>query len=263
MEKKLAINTSKQRALELYDKEDTLKHFKSEFSLPDGYTYFSAHQLGPLSRRVKHATLEKLEEWQAHANAAWRINKWLDLEDSVVDKLSKMLHVDPQDVGFAHTLTVGMHCLLATFYKPDSHRKRIVMLKSEFNSDIIASESWIENYGLRKDCLILVDTCDKDPTVAIKNIIKVIEEHKDSISIVSMSLVSSHFCHYYDVAQLRSICNKYGIKIFLDLAHSLGCVPINLTELDVDAAVMSTSKFLNSGPGSYGGLYINPRHRGV
>jgi kynureninase len=78
-----------------------------------------------------------------------------------------------------------------------------------------------------------------------------------------MSLVSSHFCHYYDVKRLVEPCKKYQIKLFLDLAHSLGSVPINLTELGVDAAVMSSSKFLNTGPGSYGGLYVHPKYRAV
>ncbi len=137
------------------------------------------------------------------------------------------------------------------------------MLKSEFNSDVIAAESWIEQHGMDPRSLVLVDTSDKDPNVAIEHILKEIEEYQDTISIISMSLVSSHFCHYYDVKRLREPCDKYQIKIFIDLAHSLGCVPINLTELGVDAAVMSTSKFLNTGLGSYGGLYIHPKYRHV
>jgi kynureninase len=138
------------------------------------------------------------------------------------------------------------------------------MLKSEFNSDIIATESWIENYGFDvKESLILVEVSDSDPQVAIDNIAKEIAKHGDSIALVSLSLVSSHFSHYYDVKQLRGACNKHNIKIFIDLAHALGSVPLHLNELDVDAAVFSTAKFLNSGPGSIGGLYINPRHKGV
>ncbi len=80
---------------------------------------------------------------------------------------------------------------------------------------------------------------------------------------VSLSLVSSHFSHYYDVKHLRALCDKHDIKIFIDLAHALGSVPVHLYDLEVDAAVMSTSKFLNSGPGSIGGIYIHPRHKGV
>ena len=93
--------------------------------------------------------------------------------------------------------------------------------------------------------------------------IKIIEEHRDSISLVSLSLMSSHYSHYYDVKRIGDVCRKYGILIFIDLAHSLGVIPINIESLNVDGAVMSSSKFLCSGPGSLGGLYINPRHRGV
>jgi len=78
-----------------------------------------------------------------------------------------------------------------------------------------------------------------------------------------MSLVSSHFSHYYDLSQIIKACNKYNVLLFLDLAHALGCVPINITELMVDAAYLSSSKYMNSGPGCVGGIYINKKHRGV
>lgn len=164
-------------------------------------------------------------------------------------------------MGITASLTAGMHSLLATFYKPDGKRNKIIMLASEFTSDILAAESWTDNYKTSPP--ILAEVSDRDPSIAVDNIIKIIEEHQDSVSIVAMSLVSSHFSHYYDVTRIREPCKKYGILLFIDLAHSLGCVPINITELDVDAVYLSSSKYLNSGPGCVGGIYINPRHRNV
>ena len=78
-----------------------------------------------------------------------------------------------------------------------------------------------------------------------------------------MSLVSSHFSHYYDLTRIRESCKKYNVLLFLDLAHALGAVPINIAELDVDAAYLSSSKYMSSGPGCIGGLYLNPKHRSV
>jgi kynureninase len=174
------------------------------------------------------------------------------------------MKVDRSDVGIAASLTNGMHSLLATFYRPDVKRNKIIMLKSEFTSDILAAESWLDLYGLNHEqSLLLVDVSDKDPEVAVNNILSLIEQHKDSISVVALSLMSSHFSHYYDVAKIRQAAKKYGILTFVDLAHSLGCVPINLTELDIDAAYLSSSKYMNSGPGCVGGIYINPRFKGV
>jgi kynureninase len=112
------------------------------------------------------------------------------------------LHANKQDVGIALSLTSGMHSLLATLYKPNSKRFKIIMLESEFNSDIIAAESWLE-INQAKEGLLLAKISDKDPQVALNNIIKLIEEHQDSVSVVAMSLVSSHFSHYYDINQIR------------------------------------------------------------
>ena len=137
------------------------------------------------------------------------------------------------------------------------------MLSSEFTSDILVSQSWIEQHQLDPNSLLLAEVSDRDPSVATSNIVKLIEENQQSVAIVAISLVSSHFSHYYELDDIRSACKKNGILLFIDLAHSLGCVPINITELDVDAAYMSSSKYMNSGPGCVGAIYINPRHRGI
>ena len=81
-------DTSKDKALTLFTSQDLLKKLKSEFYLPEGYLYFSAHQLGPMSKRVKAAMFTYMDSWQLHANGGWNKDKWLDLEDSVVDKLA-------------------------------------------------------------------------------------------------------------------------------------------------------------------------------
>lgn len=130
------------------------------------------------------------------------MGNWLKYEDTVVEKLGKVLGVDPQDVGISASLTIGMHSLLSTFYKPDGKRNKIILFESEFTSDIIAAESWIDIFRLERKSLLLSKVSDKEPDVAIDNILKLIDEHKDSISIIAISLVSSHFSHYYDVKRL-------------------------------------------------------------
>ena len=96
--------------------------------------------------------LREIDHWEQNANGGWRVGKWLDLEDSVQDKLAKVLQCDPQDVGISASLTIGMHSLLATFYRPVlNKRTKIVMLESEFTSDILAAESWVENYQVSRE----------------------------------------------------------------------------------------------------------------
>ena len=75
--------------------EDDLSKFKQEFFLPTGYLYFSSHQLGPMSKRVKEAMLKYMQDWEMHANAGWRYGKWLDLEDSIANKLAQVVRADP------------------------------------------------------------------------------------------------------------------------------------------------------------------------
>ena len=188
----------------------------------------------------------------------------MSYEDKIAEKLSKVLRCESQDVGIALSLTSGLHSLMATFYKPNEKRFKIIMLESEFNSDIYSCESWLDIHGRKpSDSLLLAKVSDRDPKLAVSNVVKLIEEHGDSVSIVSMSLVSSHFSHYYELDRIREACRKHGVLLFIDLAHALGAVPINITDLDVDCAYLSSSKYMSSGPGCIGGIYINPRHRGV
>jgi len=155
-----------------------------------------------MSKRVKYAMIKVMDEWQTYANGGWRQGKWMDYEDSIAAKLANVLHVDQKDVGIALSLTSGMHSLMATLYKPNSKRFKIIMLESEFNSDIIAAESWLD-INQARDGLLLAKISDKDPQVAVNNVLKLIEEHQESVSLVAMSLVSSHFSHYYDLIQIR------------------------------------------------------------
>jgi len=80
-----------------------------------------------------------MSDWELHANAGWRKGEWMAIEDSVCEKLAQILGADKQDVGITASLTIGLHGLLSTFYKPDNKRNKIVMLVSEFTSDILAS----------------------------------------------------------------------------------------------------------------------------
>jgi kynureninase len=97
-----------------------------------------------MSKRVKKAMHKYMGDWESHANAGWRYGKWLDLEDSISKKLALVLRADAEDVGIAASLSAGMHSLMATFYKPTSTRNKIIMLSSEFTSDILVSESWLD-----------------------------------------------------------------------------------------------------------------------
>ena len=139
-----------------------------------------------------------------------------------------VLRADAEDVGIAASLSAGMHSLMATFYKPTATKNKIIMLSSEFTSDILVSESWLDIHNFDPNALLLAEVSDRNPKVATDNVLKLIEANKQTVSIVAMSLVSSHFSHYYELNEIRSACKKYGIYLFIDLAHALGCVPINI-----------------------------------
>ena len=86
------VDTSKERALQIQDK---LHKYKAEYFVPHGHLYFSAHQLGPMSKRVKYAMIKVMDEWQTYANGGWRYGLWMSYEDKIAEKLAQVLRADP------------------------------------------------------------------------------------------------------------------------------------------------------------------------
>lgn len=132
----------------------------------------------------------------------------MQYEDSIVLKLGKMLNADPQDFAIALSLTSGLHSVLSTFYKPAQTKKTMmIVLESEFTSDIFACESWVDLYApspSHPDYKVLrAKVSDTDPTVAVHSVLELINQHYHKIAIVNLSLVSNHFSHYYEIHEIR------------------------------------------------------------
>jgi len=169
-----------------------------------------------------------MKRWEEEGNAGWRY--WLSYEDAVLSKTAKVLDVSEEEVGLAASQTIALHSLLSSFYKPKkdgpNYRRKILMLTSEFPSDIFAVESWIELYEGSSEDLVLAEGNDIDGDITSDNIVELIEQHREELYIVVISLVSSYFGHYYDIPKVSEACRKYGVILILDLAHCVASVPI-------------------------------------
>jgi len=137
------------------------------------------------------------------------------------------------------------------------------MVSTEFPSDIFAVQSWLEIHGLDSSHLIMVEADLNDPKETGERIEDLIVKRRDEVAIVITSAVNSYLGHFLDIKQLAQQCHDNGILCFVDLAHSLGCVPLQLHDWKVDAAYFCSYKYLNAGPGSYGGIFIHEDHKDI
>ncbi len=160
-----------------------------------------------------------------------------------------------------NTLTVNLHLMMATFYRPDRTRHKILIEDHAFPSDHHAVESQIRWHGLNpQDSLVYVAPEKNQQLLTTEKICTTIEQHADSLALVLLPGVQYYTGQVLDMQTITKTAHRFGITAGFDLAHAAGNIPMQLHDWNVDFAAWCTYKYLNSGPGSLAGCYIHHRH---
>jgi len=252
-------DTSKEYAKKL-DQKDSLSHYKDKFYIPDDTIYMDGNSLGLLSENAEKTTKRVIEEWKEMAINGWNDAEkpWFQYGEYLGDKLASLIGAKKEEVIVANSTTMNIHTLVATFYNPNGKKKKIIMDELNFPSDIYAVKSLLSTLG--KDPvndLILIESRD-NKTINENNIIKAMD--KEEVALILLPSVLFRSGQLLDLELLTKEAHKRDILIGFDLAHSVGIIPHKLTENNIDFAMWCNYKYLNSGPGSSAGLYVNSKH---
>lgn len=243
------------------DAADSLSRFREEFYLPPGRIYLDGNSLGLLSKRAEQAILEALEVWKRYGIDGWTegLAPWFYLEDRVAELVAPLLGIGPDAVVVSSSTTVNIHQTIATFYRPQGRRNKIVADALTFPSDIYALQSQIQLQGYDPAaCLIRVAG---HPATGLLEEEDLIRAMADDVALVFLPSVLYRTGQIIDMKRLTAAAHERGIVIGFDCCHSVGAIPHALDEWDVDFAVWCQYKYLNGGPGAVAGLFINRRHR--
>ena len=162
-----------------------------------------------------------------------------------------------------NSLTVNLHLMMATFYRPTKSRFKVLMEEPAFPSDTYAIKTQLIHHGLDpKDALVLARPRKDEFTVRTDDILDVIEEHADDLAIVMLGAVNFFTGQLVDIENVTAAAKKHGIVVGFDLAHAAGNVPLSLHEWNVDFAVWCSYKYLNAGPGAVAGAFVHVGQRG-
>jgi kynureninase len=160
-----------------------------------------------------------------------------------------------------NSLTVNLHLMMATFYRPTKSRVKIVMEEPAFPSDTYAIKTQIVHHGLDpKDALILARPRKGAFTLQTEDVVDLIEKHADQLAVVMIGAVNFFTGQLFDIAAITKSAQKHGIIAGFDLAHAIGNVPLSLHDWNVDFAVWCSYKYLNAGPGAVAGAFVHERH---
>jgi kynureninase len=160
-----------------------------------------------------------------------------------------------------NSLTVNLHLMMATFYRPTKSRFKILMEEPAFPSDTYAIKTQIVHHGFEpNEALILARPRESEFTVRQEDIEAAIDKHADQLAVVMIGGVNFFTGQLFDIPKITAAAQKRGITVGIDLAHAAGNVPLALHDWNVDFAVWCSYKYLNAGPGAIAGAFVHERH---
>jgi kynureninase len=250
------------------DAEDPLGSFREKFHLPAGKNgepliYFAGNSLGLMPKTVRRIVEQELDDWaalgvDAHLEAE---TPWYSYHENLREPMGRVVGAKPIEVICMNSLTVNIHLMMATFYRPTKSRFKILMEDPAFPSDTYAIKTQIRHHGLdSKEALLLARPSEGEATVRTEDIVALIDKNADSLAVVLLAGVNFFTGQFFDIAAVTAAAQKHGIAVGIDLAHAVGNVPLSMHDWNVDFAVWCSYKYLNSGPGAVAGAFVHERH---
>ena len=254
-------------ALEL-DAKDELKNYRNEFHIPlqkngEEHIYMCGNSLGLQPKRTKEYLNQELEDWatfgvEGHFHAK---KPWMPYHEFLTESYAKIVGAKPTEVVAMNTLTVNLHLMMVSFYRPTEKRHKIIIEGDAFPSDIYAVESQIRHHGLSVETsLIKLRPRDGESAIRTEDIQTIIENEGDEIALIMLGGVNYYTGQVFDFEKITKLAHVKGINVGFDLAHAAGNIKLNLHKWGVDFAVWCSYKYLNSGPGSVAAAFVHEKH---
>jgi kynureninase len=253
------------------DAADPLRHFRARFAVPvrpDGQggdeqvVYLCGNSLGLMPLEAERRVREVLDAWGGLAvdgHFAGR-TPWYRYDEPIEALQAPLVGAAHDEVALGNSLTVDLHLLLASFYRPSGRRTRIVIEGNAFPSDRYAVAAQAAWHGLEPATTVVEVDPDPDGRLPPERFEEVLDRIGDEVALVLLGGVNYLSGELLDLPRIVGAARSAGAVVGLDLAHAIGNVPLRLHDWDVDFAAWCTYKYLNSGPGAVAGWFVHRRH---
>lgn len=250
------------------DRKDPIAGFREKFHLPvdpstgDPLIYFCGNSLGLQPKQTKDYIYEELEDWanlgvEGHTDAR---HPWMPYHEFLTETSAKIVGARPEEVVVMNSLTVNLHLMMVSFYRPTAKRYKILIEYSAFPSDRYAVSSQIKYHGYDPvDALIELKPTDGE-LVTEEHIEEVFRKHGEEIALVLIGGVNYYTGQVYNMKRITELGKEKGCNVGFDLAHAAGNIQLDLHDSGADFAAWCSYKYLNSGPGSLSGVFVHEDH---
>jgi len=266
MTDQIRFEGNKAFALEM-DSKDELRNFRNQYHIPKkegkDAIYFCGNSLGLQPKNAAGLVENEMNRWrdlgvEGHFKGEW---PWTQYHKAVVHAAMDIVGAKEEEIIHMNTLTVNLHLLMASFYKPTKERYLIIMEAGAFPSDQYVVESQVRMHGFDPETSIVeVSPVEGETLISTEQIKEVIRKNGDRTALVLFGGIQYFTGQCLDMAEISKVTHETGAFLGLDLAHAVGNVPLKLHEWGVDFAAWCTYKYLNSGPGAIGGVYIHEKY---
>lgn len=250
------------------DRNDPLGHFRDRFNKPATFNgqpciYLCGNSLGLQPAEANDFVAMEMKKWaemgvEGHVRGKY---PWMPYHEFLTEKMAEVVGGKAGEVVVMNSLTVNLHLLMVSFYRPTSKRYKILIEYHPFPSDRYAVESQAKFHGYDpKDAIIEMQPESGSAYVSMESIERIFEQQGDEIAMVLIGGVNYYSGQYHDIPKITSLAQKHGAIAGFDLAHAAGNVPLQLHEWGVDFAAWCSYKYLNSGPGALSGIFVHERH---
>lgn len=243
------------------DEQDALKIYRDEFYLQPNVIYMDGNSLGLLSKRAEQSLLSLLDSWKKYGIDGWTQGEhpWFYFSETLSEMCAPLVGASKEEVIITGSTTSNLHQLIASFYHPKGTRTKILADELNFPSDLYAINSQLSLHGFNPtEHMKLVKSRDGDTL----NEEDIVEAMTEDVALIVLPSVLYRSGQILQMKELTKEAHKRNILIGFDLCHSIGSIPHQLDDWDVDFAFWCNYKHLNGGPGAVGGLYVNRKHFG-
>jgi kynureninase len=250
------------------DAADPLRDFPARFRRPDGprgepSIYLCGNSLGPQPVDAPARVQEILADWGRLGVHGHHVGDraWLPYHERFAAPLARLTGARPLEVVAMNTLTVNLHLLMASFYRPQGARRRLLIERPAFPSDRYAAVSQVRFHGLDPaDALIEVAPRDGEALLRTDDVLDAIARAGDTLALVLLPGVQYLTGQVLDMPTITAAAKRAGANVGWDLAHAIGNVPLDLHDWDADFAAWCSYKYLCGGPGAIAGAFVHERH---
>lgn len=249
------------------DSQDELQHYRNEFLFPQhngkNVIYFTGNSLGLQPKRTKQYVDEVMNDWSnlAVEGHFYAQKPWWDYHERFANPLSKLVGAKPSEVTVMNTLTVNLHLLMVSFYRPTTKRYKIICEEKAFPSDQYMFQSQVHFHGYKtEEALVEIKRREGEHNIRLEDVLAKINEVGDELALVLMGGVNYYTGQVFDMKAIAEAGHKAGAMVGFDLAHAAGNIHLDLHDWNIDFAAWCSYKYMNSGPGNASGCFIHEKH---